>query len=107
MKATLIVSSHLIFYDGVSNLFSLVIAIARPLAANPSFVQELLTGKADQAAPNLIPSSLSIRAAHVQLGQIANDLPIWDYSSKEGVDNFINSLPKREPPLPDKQQKVV
>jgi len=50
----------------------------------------MLNGTTNKAIANLVPSKLSVVAAFPQLAQIANELPIWDYSQEKWVQEFIS-----------------
>lgn len=85
--------------DAIRSGLTDVVGLARPLAAEPFLVAEMLNGTKSRAKEDKLPPSqiLRIAAAAAQIAEIGNGYDITDFNSAFNVSRFVARLQKEIP----------
>ncbi|KIM51688.1 hypothetical protein SCLCIDRAFT_142711 [Scleroderma citrinum Foug A] len=85
--------------DAIRSGLTDVVGLARPLAAEPFLVAEMLNGTKSRAKEDKLPPGqiLRIAAAAAQIAEIGNGYDITDFNSAFNVSRFVARLQKEIP----------
>ncbi|KZT29212.1 FMN-linked oxidoreductase [Neolentinus lepideus HHB14362 ss-1] len=79
-----------------------IIGLGRPLCAEPDLPKKIIERTTTGAKENVLPSNLQVPAAVLQIHAMAENLPNYDLSTKQGADELVEILQGKRPnPRPE------